>query len=90
MAVVPEPEPAGDVGAPVGPAPEEEAAFLSDQEAAGESAPAVAPPPAVSEGSLPPMEELVNRIPASAREALDELFRAKFVAVRRFPASVLK
>jgi hypothetical protein len=43
--------------------------------------------PAAGEGAgeaeLPPLEELVERVPAEVRAALDELFRAKFVAVRR-------
>jgi len=39
---------------------------------------------------LPPMEELVKRIPPAAREALDELFRAKFTGVKRVPAKALK
>jgi len=39
---------------------------------------------------LPAMEELVKRIPPAAREALDELFRAKFTGVKRVPAKALK
>jgi hypothetical protein len=41
-------------------------------------------------GDLPPMEDLVKRIPAPAREALEELFRARFVTVKRIPQSALK
>lgn len=32
---------------------------------------------------LPPLAELVERIPPETREVLEELFRAKFVAVRK-------
>lgn len=39
---------------------------------------------------LPSLDELVQRIPAAAREALDELFRARFVGVKRIEKSVLK
>lgn len=34
---------------------------------------------------LPKLDDLVARIPAPVRETLDELFRAKFIAVRRYP-----
>ena len=39
---------------------------------------------------LPPMEDLVKRIPAPTRELLEELFRARFVTVKRIPQSALK
>jgi hypothetical protein len=39
--------------------------------------------PAVSE-KLPPVDELVARIPADVRGLLDDLFRVKFNSVRRF------
>jgi hypothetical protein len=39
---------------------------------------------------LPKLDELVNRIPAEARELLEELFRAKFTTVRRVKKSDLK
>jgi hypothetical protein len=32
----------------------------------------------------------VNRIPAPARDLLEELFRAKFITVKRVPKSALK
>jgi hypothetical protein len=41
-------------------------------------------------GDLPPLEDLVKRIPAPAREVLEELFRPRFVTVKRFPQSALK
>jgi hypothetical protein len=39
---------------------------------------------------LPPLDDLVKRIPANVREVLDELFRARFVTVKRVPKSALK
>jgi len=45
---------------------------------------------AEEKGDLPPMEDLVKRIPAAARELLEELFRARFVTVKRVPKSALK
>ncbi len=46
--------------------------------------------PPEEKGELPPMEDLVKRIPAPAREVLEELFRARFVTVKRIPQSALK
>ncbi len=46
--------------------------------------------PEEPEANLPPMEDLVNRIPAPARELMEELFRARFVTVKRMPKSALK
>ena len=40
--------------------------------------------------NLPPLDELVKRIPAETREALDDLFRAKFVRVVRVPKKALE
>ncbi len=39
---------------------------------------------------LPPMDDLVKRIPMPTRDLLEELFRAKFVTVKRVPKSALK
>lgn len=41
-------------------------------------------------GPLPPLDDLVQRIPPATRELIDELFRAKFVTVKRVPKSALK
>lgn len=43
-----------------------------------------------AEGELPALEDLVRRIPAPTRQLLDELFRVKFVTVRRVPKKALK
>lgn len=40
--------------------------------------------------ALPKLDELVARIPAGVRETLEDLFRARFVAVKRVPKKVLK
>jgi len=40
--------------------------------------------------ALPPLDELVERIPPEVREILDDLFRAKFTKVRRIPRKALK
>ena len=53
------------------------------------------PPTAATEhedvsGPLPPLDELVARIPAPARALLDELFRSRFLSVKRMPRSALK
>jgi hypothetical protein len=46
--------------------------------------------PGRPESSLPDLETLVKRIPPEVREALDDLFRVKFVNVQSLPASTLK
>ncbi len=43
----------------------------------------------VESGPLPPLEDLVARIPNEVKERLDGLFRAHFVKVIRVPPSVL-
>jgi hypothetical protein len=40
--------------------------------------------------ALPPLDELVKRIPAEVRDTLEELFRARFVTVKRLPKKALK
>jgi hypothetical protein len=71
----------------------DEASFLADQRGQG------VVPPVGTAGSaneptdlspLPSLEELVQRIPAEARAALDDLFRAKFSGVRRVSKKSLK
>jgi hypothetical protein len=86
---------ASDEGAPVGPSENEESAFLAEQR----SAPAPEAPAAVrgsptdeenSGPALPPLDSLVQRIPSATREVMEELFRARFVTVKRVPTSALK
>lgn len=82
-----------DDGAPSGPAAGEEDAFLAEQrgsnggEAPGTDGPGAAPG---GQAELPPLEDLVARIPAPTRQLVDELFRAKFYTVKRVPESALK
>ncbi len=40
--------------------------------------------------ALPALNDLVGRLPAEVRDVLDDLFRAKFVAVKRVPKKSLK
>lgn len=84
-----------DEGAPIGPSEGEESAFLVKQREQGLIAPAASPVRTVKAGPeektpLPPLDDLVNRIPQETRDLLDELFRAKFVTVKRVPSSALK
>jgi hypothetical protein len=48
------------------------------------------PPEPAEAGDLPSLDELVQRIPASTRALIDELFRARFVAVKRLPRAAFK
>jgi hypothetical protein len=66
----------------------DESAFLSEAASRGES-----PAPLADRGAspvigdkLPPMEELVARVPPRVLGLLDDLFRAKFTGVRKVPA----
>lgn len=69
-----------------------ESAMVSELRSRGEMA-----TPAATEAveeietkALPPLDELVKRIPAEVRETMDDLFRAKFVRVVRVPKKALK
>jgi len=42
------------------------------------------------EGELPPLEDLVKRIPQEMVAAMDDLFRARWTGVRRLQAGDLK
>ena len=46
--------------------------------------------PPEEKGDLPPMDDLVKRIPMPTRDLMEELFRAKFVTVKRIPKTALK
>ena len=77
---------------PAGPSSAEEAAFLAQEREMGIVTPALmhVEKPEEAPGDLPPMEDLVKRIPAPARELMEELFRARFVTVKRLPKAALK
>jgi hypothetical protein len=78
--------------APVGPSSEEEAAFLA-REGGGAPVPLVVSSTSDAEddtGELPPMEDLITRIPGATRELMEQLFRARFITVKRIPKTALK
>lgn len=72
-----------------------EAAFISEARERGDTMVAstqvmTALEEADGKKNLPALDDLLQRIPADVRETLDELFRAKFVAVRRIPKKALE
>ncbi len=86
--------PPADEAMPSGPSPEEEATLLMAQRGSeefyGQAPLAENLAPVAAEESLPPLEDLVKRIPLATRDLLEELFRARFVTVKRVPKSALK
>lgn len=79
----------------MGPDETEETAFLAEQR---RSAPNGTPPVRSAPGpkedesavALPPLDDLVLRVPAPTRELIDQLFRARFITVKRIPATAFK
>lgn len=72
-----------------------ESEFLAESRARGEPVTVTKPvaTAAAEEAdpkSLPQLDDLVKRIPPEVRTILEELFRAKFLTVRRLPKSVFK
>lgn len=45
---------------------------------------------AAEKRNLPPLDELINQIPAEIRDTLEDLFRVKFIKVARAPKKSLK
>jgi hypothetical protein len=43
-----------------------------------------------SSTTLPALDDLVQRIPLEVRDVLEDLFRARFVTVKRVPKKALK
>jgi hypothetical protein len=78
--------------APPWPGDSDEASFLAEARARGEppALPTAAAEETAPAGDLPPLDQLVARVPAEVREALDDLFRAKFTRVQRVSPSALK
>ena len=76
----------------MGPSAEEETAFLSAERESGVTVAAMPTASAAEDeqGERPPMEDLVKRIPAPARELIEDVFRARFVTVKRMPKAALK
>jgi hypothetical protein len=83
-----------DPSRPTWPDESAEAAFLGEARERGESPAPVKVREETAEETdskaLPPLNELVDRIPAEVREVLDDLFRVKFTTVRRIPGKALK
>lgn len=70
-----------------------ESAFLAEARDRGEVVRAPAATEPVEENDkkpLPKLDELVGKIPADVRDALEDLFRARFVSVKRIPKKALK
>jgi hypothetical protein len=69
-----------------------ESAMLSELRERGEkpgALPASEPAEETDTKALPSLDELVKRLRPEVREALDDLFRAKFVRVARVPQKAL-
>lgn len=74
--------------------------FSSEVEHAVDGKPLPPPRPGAQSGEtradkpvdepLPPLDQMVERIPAEVRATLEELFRARFVKVVKVPESALK
>jgi hypothetical protein len=70
-----------------------ESEYIAEARARGEPVAARKPSQTVDEPdpkTLPPLDELVQRIPPEVRVILEELYRAKFLNVRRLPKAALK
>ncbi|MBI4626045.1 MAG: hypothetical protein HY736_22840 [Verrucomicrobia bacterium] len=79
--------------APLWPDESAESAMMSELGSRGETVRPAAATEAIEEtdtAPLPPLDQLVKRIPPAVRATLDELFRATFVTVRRVPKNALK
>jgi len=76
----------------VPPSPPDEEGFVWPEGAAPAEAVSVGASEAdsASDAPLPTLDDLVKRIPSAARETLDELFRVKFVGVKRVDRNALK
>jgi len=93
VAIAPEALSDGEPGA-VWPDDSAESSFLADLRERAEPPSTTPDAEVIAEDSdakaLPPLDDLVQRIPAAVREVLDELFRARFVTVKRVPKKSLK
>jgi hypothetical protein len=86
---MPESQVSGSEAPPDWPTEAEEAAYISESGARGEPESAEAVPVRASsdQDKLPGIDESVARIPPQVLELLDDLFRAKFISVRRIGGS---
>ncbi len=72
-----------------------ESEFLAEARERGEvvkpsAAAAIEPIEEVENQPLPKLDDLVQRIPPEVRDVLEDLFRARFVSVKRIPKKALK
>jgi hypothetical protein len=74
--------PAGQAAAPAAMTPEDAEMLPAE--------PVDADPDHDQDDILPPLEELTARVSPAVVTAMDELFRAKWTGVRRFPRGALK
>ena len=89
-----------DEDGPVWPSEAAETAFLGEEKGAGRAVPQAggggktlrqaANEAEAALGPLPSLDALITRIPAEAREAVEDLFRVKFTGVKRVSPDVLK
>jgi hypothetical protein len=87
-----------DEDGPVWPSEAAETAFLGEEKGEGRAAPRAgvqtlrqaAEQAEAALGALPSIDALIARIPAEARETLEDLFRPKFTGVRRVSKELLK
>ncbi len=87
-----------DDDGPVWPSATDEAAFIGEAQSQGRAEPRAgvqtlrqaAEQAEAALGPLPSLDTLIARIPAEARETLEDLFRVKFTGVRRVSPDVLK
>jgi hypothetical protein len=78
-------------GATSAPPPEDDDGYVwpEGSEAAAATV-GLTPTAPAAETPLPSLDELVKRLPADVRETFDDLFRGKFVGVKRVSLSSLK
>ena len=87
-----------DEDGPVWPSEAAETAFLGEEKSEGRGAPRAgvqtlrqaAEQAEAALGPLPSVDALIARIPAKARETLEDLFRPKFTGVKRVSKESLK
>jgi hypothetical protein len=72
------------------PPPDDDGYVWPEGAEASAQAEGLAPTAPAAEAPLPSLDELVKRIPAEVRETLDDLFRVKYVSVKRISPSSLK
>jgi hypothetical protein len=72
------------------PPPDDDGYVWPEGAEASVGAEGITPTATAAETPLPSLDELVKRIPADVRETLDDLFRVKYVSVKRVSPASLK